>query len=87
MVDWKILIIFVIKQLKSMSNDEYQQQQYWVILKSEDMKEIVCNINKTYTVKFEGWSVTANATELEYMYKQCYGKSILTYLRKAEDGK
>ncbi len=47
------------------------------------MKEIKENMNNTYTIKMlDGWSITANATELEQMFNECYDKSILSYLSK-----
>ena len=57
-----------------------------IVLTFVPMKQIISNLNETFTVKFEGWSVTANATELEEIYQKCYGKSILTYLKKAQNG-
>lgn len=50
------------------------------------MKEIIENQNNTYTVKMnDGWSVTANATELETSFNKCFNLSLLPYFKKLND--
>ena len=47
------------------------------------MKEIIANLNNTYTIKMEdGWSVTANAAQLEDSFNKCFNISLLPIFRK-----
>jgi len=47
------------------------------------MKEIIANLNSTYTVNMlDGWSVTANATELEKTFNICFDITLLPYFKK-----
>lgn len=47
------------------------------------MKEIIANLNNTYTVTMnDGWSVTANATELEKSFNECYNITLLPYFKQ-----
>lgn len=51
-----------------------------------NMKEIIANLNNTYTVIMnDGWSVTANATELEKSFNECYNITLLPYFRILHD--
>lgn len=49
------------------------------------MKEIIANLDHTYTITMiDGWSLTANASELELMFNECYNKTILPVLKKLQ---
>ena len=46
------------------------------------MKEIIENSNSTYTIRMtDGWSVTANITQLEKIFNECFDQSILYILK------
>lgn len=49
------------------------------------MKEIILNLNNTYTIKMDGYSITANATELELVFNKCFNKSILYLFKQLEN--
>lgn len=47
------------------------------------MKEIIANLNNTYTVIMEsGWSVTTNATQLEEAFNKCFNITLLPYFKQ-----
>lgn len=47
------------------------------------MKEITANLNNTYTIKMEdGWSVTANAAQLEESFNKCFNITLLPYFKQ-----
>ncbi len=48
------------------------------------MKEIISNTNNSYKIKMEGWSVTANAKQLEEIFNKCFGTSIVEYIKILE---
>jgi len=47
------------------------------------MKQIVNNLNNTYTVIMnDGWSVTANMTQLEESFNKCFNITLLPYFKQ-----
>jgi len=49
------------------------------------MKEIIANLDHTYTIRMiDGWSLTANASEVEKMFNECFDKTILPILKKLQ---
>lgn len=46
------------------------------------MKEIIKNNNETYTIRMDGWSVTANVGQLEEAFNKCFNQSIVEYIKK-----
>lgn len=46
------------------------------------MKEIIANLNNTYTIVMDNWSVTANATELEKAFNENFNMTLLPYFRQ-----
>lgn len=51
------------------------------------MREIVVNSNSTYTIKFDNWSITANAKELEDTFNICFKSSIIGLIKLATNGR
>jgi|LauGreDrversion4_2_1035121.scaffolds.fasta_scaffold2154824_3 hypothetical protein len=50
------------------------------------IKEIISNINNTYTIKMnDGWSVTANMSQLEKSFKECYTMTLLPIFKQLND--
>ena len=50
------------------------------------IKEIISNINNTYTINMnDGWSVTANMSELEKSFKECYNVTLLPIFKQLHD--
>jgi hypothetical protein len=47
------------------------------------MKQIVSNLNNTFTIYYDNWSVTANSTQLEELFNKQFGISILPFLKEA----
>ncbi len=46
-----------------------------------DILQVVYNKDNTYTIVFKEWSITASIEELDSIFKRCFNKSILIYLK------
>ncbi len=46
------------------------------------IKSIILNRNGSFTIKMEGYSMTANSLQLEEIFNTCFETSIIDYLDK-----